>query len=445
MVYSYKHGQPAQQSNEIRDFQAKLNAIRSAWNGQWPRLTADGIYGRNTRDAVKAFQIFANVIPVTGNLDSATQTAINNKYIESKRTHSSYSASYGNYQPANANYTMGGSTTSSFDQVWKKHESDIKSIVQDISSIIGEIVNVAGPKYLCNRFIQNTSKLMATRTKYAGIMEQIGRELKELDNVIDDFYLDHLHQSALIKDDHKFIPKTNLYKSFKNLNVENNLPNIKVYNPSNLKNVEKILKSYQSKQLLKVFVNFERARLTYNANSTQIMDNAAAITHERMTRSLPKEISASKSLSKGLSAAGYYIDIWNVVFYASKWGWAQSEAENQKCRKEFKKTLKNALGSIAVNATTDLLVSGAVHATAKVGTGAAAGPVGIAITTVVGVLDIVLVMATGESISDRLTPYLIRLENLAMDPYLNQMTSLAHDDNPTLGKVTGGRGLHYGW
>ena len=153
MDYSYKHGQPAQKSEEIKTFQSKLNAIRRAWNGQWPHLTADGVYGRSTRDAVKAFQIFANVIPVTGNLDSATQTAINNKYNESKRTHSSYSVNRGNYQPANANYSMGGDLMSDFDKFWDSHKSEIKAIVQDITNIIVGSTSVVASINLKNKLL----------------------------------------------------------------------------------------------------------------------------------------------------------------------------------------------------------------------------------------------------------------------------------------------------
>lgn len=406
MVYSYKHGQPAQQSNEIRDFQAKLNAIRSAWNGQWPRLTADGIYGRNTRDAVKAFQIFANVIPVSGDLDSATQTAINQKYIESKRTYSSYSASYGRYQLANANYTMGGDLMSDFDVLWNSHKNDIMSIVQDITNIIVGCASVVTSRNFKNILLQQQRQLNVLRGQYKSFMKLSEDQYEKLKNM-------EKGLQELSKPKAKSVTLwTNEYNGVKSVligKIDVNAAKIHKRGP-NKKSMSTILKEAQEQELMrKVYIR----KFAYAGNKI--------VQTERL-------ISKNTKNMKALSKAGYLFDVWNVVYAASKWHWAHffdaGEVENQKCRKEFKKAVENALSSIAVNATTDLAVAGAVQVAAKVGTGAAAGPVGIAITAVVGVLDIVLVMTTGESISDRLIPYMKQMEGGEyMDPMEAEATS----------------------
>lgn len=107
MEYSYKHGQAAQRGIEIKAFQEKLNNIRKVYHGNWKDLVPDGIYGRNTRDAVKQFQIMMNIMPVTGNMDLRTQAAIDYSFSSSNMTYNfmkpPVNASFGN-----SNYTNGG-------------------------------------------------------------------------------------------------------------------------------------------------------------------------------------------------------------------------------------------------------------------------------------------------------------------------------------------------
>jgi len=86
MEYKYNRGGPYEKGDEIRVFQNKLNVINEAFHGGWQKLTTDGIFGRNTRDAVKSFQRFMNMT-LTGNLDNNTQMAINYKSQEALSSH----------------------------------------------------------------------------------------------------------------------------------------------------------------------------------------------------------------------------------------------------------------------------------------------------------------------------------------------------------------------
>ena len=97
MEYGYKRGEPVQRGDEIRMFQEKLNAIRVVFHGNWLQLTPDGAYGRKTRDAVKAFQIWMGASP-TGNMDAYTQALINMKHAESQQTYNA-AQPYSQYVP----------------------------------------------------------------------------------------------------------------------------------------------------------------------------------------------------------------------------------------------------------------------------------------------------------------------------------------------------------
>lgn len=80
MEYRYHHSSEKERGDEIRQFQEKLNVINTTYHGGWQRITPDGIYGRRTRDAVKAYQIWQGFAPATGNLDENLQRHITNMY-----------------------------------------------------------------------------------------------------------------------------------------------------------------------------------------------------------------------------------------------------------------------------------------------------------------------------------------------------------------------------
>jgi peptidoglycan hydrolase-like protein with peptidoglycan-binding domain len=79
MEYYYNFGEKTQKSDEIRRFQERLNKIRTALHGNWDYLEPNGVFDQNTYRAVQQFQMFAGIMK-TGNLDMATQTAIDVQY-----------------------------------------------------------------------------------------------------------------------------------------------------------------------------------------------------------------------------------------------------------------------------------------------------------------------------------------------------------------------------
>lgn len=80
MAQYYKPSLNSKSDPFIKDIQLKLNAIRLNYHGNWDYLVPDGIYGLKTRNAVKAFQIFKNITPVSGVLGPTTSMYINQQY-----------------------------------------------------------------------------------------------------------------------------------------------------------------------------------------------------------------------------------------------------------------------------------------------------------------------------------------------------------------------------
>lgn len=64
----------------VRDIQMKLNAIRLQVNGSWASLDVDGKFGPRTKEAVKAFQIYRNITPASGDIGVTTLKYINEEY-----------------------------------------------------------------------------------------------------------------------------------------------------------------------------------------------------------------------------------------------------------------------------------------------------------------------------------------------------------------------------
>lgn len=67
-------------SMEVRDLQLKLNAIRINIHGNWPYLKVDGLFGKQTEIAVKGFQSYRNITPVSGEVGNTTMRYINEAY-----------------------------------------------------------------------------------------------------------------------------------------------------------------------------------------------------------------------------------------------------------------------------------------------------------------------------------------------------------------------------
>jgi len=85
MDYSFTEGGILQIGENIRMYQTYLNDIRVTFHGNWPPLAITGAYDRQTRDVVRAFQIFTNLQP-TGVLNNNTQMLIKSKMNSAQRS-----------------------------------------------------------------------------------------------------------------------------------------------------------------------------------------------------------------------------------------------------------------------------------------------------------------------------------------------------------------------
>ena len=86
MEYKYHHGGEPERGDGIRIMQKYLNEIRIKCHGNWNKVQEDGVYGRRTRDAVKAYQIWQGFTPATGNLDESLQRHITSMYQSTTNT-----------------------------------------------------------------------------------------------------------------------------------------------------------------------------------------------------------------------------------------------------------------------------------------------------------------------------------------------------------------------
>lgn len=80
MPQYYRPSRYSKSDPYIRDIQLKLNAIKAQYHGNWDYLITDGIYGPKSGEAVKAFQIYKNITPASGELGPTTSKYINQVY-----------------------------------------------------------------------------------------------------------------------------------------------------------------------------------------------------------------------------------------------------------------------------------------------------------------------------------------------------------------------------
>lgn len=80
MKQYYKSIHSSVPDSYVRDIQEKLNSIKFRYHGNWDYLTIDGIYGPQTANAVKSFQILKNITPASGELGPTTSKYINEVY-----------------------------------------------------------------------------------------------------------------------------------------------------------------------------------------------------------------------------------------------------------------------------------------------------------------------------------------------------------------------------
>ena len=298
MEYSYTHGKTLQTGEEIRNFQYKLNAIRDVFHCPWSYLTTDGVFGRNTRDAVKAFQIFANVSPVTGNLDSNTQRAIDAKYRESQRTYSSVKKHIDNYQYTDALYTDGGVFLQEYsavvDEVWDDNKAQLEAISKDFIDIVTSIVDVQTQRSLEIKFQAKQGEIKRLWESYSRVM-----------------------------DSHKAKPA--------------------VYDPDPFYRAMQKPVDVKSAQL-------HKRRLDRGPELEKLLKNETDV-HL-------KKVAGVKALSK----VGYAIPVLDMIYHGSKYLFAEGTADTAKCKKEFKKSLEDGLDTVAFGIATDVgarLVAGA--------------------------------------------------------------------------------------
>lgn len=64
----------------VQTIQMKLNAINSQVHGNWPYLQTDGLFGEKTKQAVKAFQSYRNITPISGEIGDTTLRYIDDSY-----------------------------------------------------------------------------------------------------------------------------------------------------------------------------------------------------------------------------------------------------------------------------------------------------------------------------------------------------------------------------
>ncbi len=64
----------------VKSLQIKLNVIRVRVSGNWSHLMEDGLFGEQTKLAVKGFQIYRGITPVSGDVGNTTMDYINNVY-----------------------------------------------------------------------------------------------------------------------------------------------------------------------------------------------------------------------------------------------------------------------------------------------------------------------------------------------------------------------------
>lgn len=64
----------------VQSIQMKLNAIRIKVHGNWSYLQVDGLFGEQTKKAVKAFQTYRNISPISGEVGNTTLHYINEAY-----------------------------------------------------------------------------------------------------------------------------------------------------------------------------------------------------------------------------------------------------------------------------------------------------------------------------------------------------------------------------
>lgn len=388
MQYSYTHGKTLQRSSEIAKYQQMLNCIREVFHGQWKRLSADGVFGRGTRDAVKQFQIYAN-ISATGVLDENTQATIQIKNRDAKRGYSYYKAPIANYQPANANYTVGianpvgktavpkTDTSSIVDCEWKSLGADILDIIEQIykrinASTVQDINNMQ--KFLKEEFERHKDKIQSLRKKAdelrirhqkmldianKTIREEVGR-IGETSVVMEDVLADSAKQAGT-----NHVPNTKLERY--NAAVET-----KQWIQQNYQKVRQTLIEEGNKSLKEI----------QNKEINTYKESGELFRKGQVAQKVAKKVNIL-SWGVNVGSAGYYIIM--AVFFSD------TEEERQQYLKKLKDTIATTVIDVGITVGTNVAV--------RLAAGSAAGPAGIIAVSIYTAVDLVFLFTTGESLS----------------------------------------------
>ena len=358
MEYVYDRKTP-QKSSGIAQCQERLNYIRKIFHGNWRYITPDGIFGRGTRDAVRQFQVYAN-ISVTGNLDNPTQAHIVLYYDKAKKGYTpAPKAPVSNYQPVSANYTAAPSAdfvpvsrnTSSFvDSEWKSLGKDVLSIVEEMAkkTSAADLKTVeAMRKRIADTILSNDATVKRIRASLdRQLLERLNsREMREAAAVDD--YMKRVYGA-----------KTHLTTDLKS---------------------EALAK--------RATAEFDLRKLAGKLNKE--VEDAA-----KMADATADAATKAGRVAKGAAVANWAINIGTAGYYIHGMVTAQSDEEY----KQYATKLKDTIGTTAI----DVGITLGGNIAARAAAGAAGGPAGLVVVGLITVLDVVLLAATGESLSTKI-------------------------------------------
>lgn len=366
MEYVYDRKTP-QKSSGIAQCQERLNYIRKIFHGNWRYLTPDGIFGRSTRDAVRQFQVYAN-ISVTGNLDNPTQAHIVLYYDKAKKGYTpAPKAPVSNYQPVSANYTAAPSAdfvpvsrnTSSFvDSEWKSLGKDVLSIVEEMAkkTSAADLKTVeAMRKRIADTILANDATVKRIRASLdRQLLERLNsREMREAAAVDD--YMKRVYGA-----------KTHLTTDLKS---------------------EALAKRATAEFTLREYAGKLNRQVEKAAKEADATADAAT-----------KAAAKAGKVAKGAAVASWAINIGTAGYYIHGMATAQSDEEY----KQYATKLKDTIGTTAI----DVGITLGANIAARAAAGAAGGPAGLIVVGLITVLDVGFLAITGESLSTKIWNFL---------------------------------------
>lgn len=119
----------------VQDIQNKLNAIRCRVHGNWSYLQPDGLFGEKTKQAVKAFQSYRNITPISGDIGDTTLYYINEAYSHVPQIRKADSNIHQPYQSNQIDWkVIAGDFVTRFANVLNDTSKDIESQIKSFKS-----------------------------------------------------------------------------------------------------------------------------------------------------------------------------------------------------------------------------------------------------------------------------------------------------------------------